>query len=63
MTGGERANRGPSRTLVRPELTRESFKETAIKWHKKMTGRDPTDEDLREMEQILDKGFPRTEST
>ncbi|MCP4512976.1 MAG: hypothetical protein GY903_00665 [Fuerstiella sp.] len=62
MTENAPKNNGPRRFLVRPESTRESFRQTALRLYTALTGKEPTVEDLVEMEETLDRDFSPEES-
>ncbi len=62
MTENDRNNNGPRRFLVRPGKSRNDFRQTALRLHTALTGKDPTAEDVPDVEKILDWEFGAEEA-
>ncbi len=57
MTENERKNKGPRRVLVRPENTRDGFRQAALHMFTALTGKVATADELAEVEASLDDEF------
>ncbi len=62
MTEHKPNDKGPRRVLVRPENTRDGFRQAALHMFTALTGKVPTAEDLAEVEKTLDREFGPEES-
>jgi hypothetical protein len=57
MAENERKNKSPRRVLVRPENTRDGFRQAALRMYTALTGKVATADELADMESSLDDEF------